>query len=222
MQINLENRAPVQVGLSCKTICILGTFGASGAGVAGRHVPSACRWALPQHPSNPGSPKLPTSSALQRSQRPSHLRVPWLDALRGSVSIRFNVSIQAYALGERFNDPWPSLAMLASYPSDLLHFDVEVRRMNRPPLFFLDRPSFSVTQLQGEVILDGMSVADPDAREEDLFELLLEVEGPGGVAFNGEQGRRIRQQLTLRQMNQLLQRLTFAARQESGLVSFKT
>lgn len=144
-----------------------------------------------------------------------------LDALRGSVPPRFNVSIQAYALGERFNDPLPSLSALASYPSHRVNFDVEVRRMNRPPLFFLDRPSFSVTQLQEDVILDGISVADPDAREEDLFEVFLEVEGPGGVAFNGEQGRQIRQQLTLRQMNQLLQRLTFAARQGGGLMSFE-
>lgn len=130
-------------------------------------------------------------------------------------TFQFNVSITAYALGEIFNEPWhPNLltSMDVAYPSDMLEFTVEVRRINRPPLFFVDRPSFSVTQLQDDVVLPGVVVAEPDVRREDLLEIVIwaDLEADVGmVSFGGQQGMRLQQQMNLQDLNEALQNLTF-------------
>lgn len=65
----------------------------------------------------------------------------------------FNISITAYALGQRFNEPLPFNpgtpgARPEGFPSDMIQFPVVVRRVNRRPFFFVDVPHFSVSQMQ--------------------------------------------------------------------------
>ncbi|CAK9082964.1 unnamed protein product [Durusdinium trenchii] len=132
-------------------------------------------------------------------------------------TFEFNVTVTAIALGERFNEPWPITPGpgmrhdARAFPSDQVDFSVVVRRMNRPPLLFIDRPAFSVTQLQADVILYGVTVADPDIRSDDLLELVVSAEedGPGDLAFAGLRGKRLQRRMRLEELNQALQELTF-------------
>ena len=114
----------------------------------------------------------------------------------------FNVSIQAFAIGERFNEPLPldpgliharpGLHHGKPYPSDSIDFPVVIRRVNRAPLIFVDVDHYSATQMQDDVNLYGVSVIDPDARAQDEFEVVISVEsdsGGGAVAFAGTQGQ---------------------------------
>lgn len=188
VQINLENRAPVQVWQE-------GTAELHMAGLY-HNVQETLR-ALKFRP--PGS--------LFENAYDPHI-------------FEFNVTLTAYALGEIFNEPWPPSLLTSGgmdeidlpYPSDQLEFAVEVRRMNRPPLFFVDRPSFSVTQLQDHVLLYGVTVAEPDVRREDLLEVVVQADTEadvGMVSFGGQQGMRLRHEMTLQELNQALQGLTF-------------
>ena len=117
-------------------------------------------------------------------------------------AFEFNVSITAFAIGERFNEPLPldpgllqtrpNLYRGRPYPSDSIDFPVVVRRVNRAPMIFMDVDHFSVTQLQDDVNLYGVTIADPDGRMHDEVDVEVSVEsdsGGGVVAFAGTQGR---------------------------------
>jgi len=129
----------------------------------------------------------------------------------------FNISITAYALGQRFNEPLPFNpgtpgARPEGFPSDMIEFPVVVRRVNRRPFFFVDVPHFSVSQMQDDVRLYGVTVADPDARQNDDMEVEILVDSDswgGAVAFAGERGTRIQRRMKLRELNRALQELTF-------------
>jgi len=137
----------------------------------------------------------------------------------------FNVSIQAFAIGERFNEPLPldpgliharpGLYRGKPYPSDSIDFPVVIRRVNRAPLIFMDVDHYSVTQMQDDVNLYGVSVIDPDARAQDEFEVVISVEsdsGGGAVSFAGTQGTYVQKRMTLAELNVELQDLFFIFR----------
>eukprot|EP00913_Durusdinium_trenchii_P028270 g26499.t1 len=67
------------------------------------------------------------------------------------------------------------------------------------------------THLTQDVILYGVTVADPDIRSDDLLELVVSAEedGPGDLAFAGLRGKRLQRRMRLEELNQALQELTF-------------
>lgn len=60
------------------------------------------------------------------------------------------------------------------------------------------------THLTQDVILYGVTVADPDIRSDDLLELVVSAEedGPGDLAFAGLRGKRLQRRMRLEELNQ--------------------
>jgi len=127
----------------------------------------------------------------------------------------FDVFIEVVTFGQLFNEPLPH--DLSPYPTDTTEFSVTYRRVNRAPNIFVHTSHFSSSQLNPTLLLPGISVADPDARDDAMFEVKLTVDpdtAGGALSFAGVQHVSITKNMTLTSLNRYLQDLTFVFQDE--------
>lgn len=124
--------------------------------------------------------------------------------------LNVEVAVTARSLGQLFGGFFPE--DLSAYPGDSVSFSVAFLRLNRAPLIFTAASHFSASQLEAEVAMPGISVADGDMLADDVVEVSFEVAssfGGGALVFNETEGVSITKQMPLHALNDALRDLRF-------------